>query len=99
MSRRKYWILGLLGALSVGALAFAGRNLLSPKLTLGKDQREYLFTIEHHGLILGRVGFSRIAQAIKNGDPEGLLALFADGFEGEVLGQPHEARFEHDSTR
>jgi hypothetical protein len=99
MSRQRSWILGLLGALSLGALGFAGRDLLWPKLTLGKDQREYLWTIEHHGLILGRLGFHRIAQALKNGDAQALLALFADRFEGEVLGQPREVRLEYDSTR
>jgi FG-GAP-like repeat len=156
MSRRKYWLLGLLVALSLGGLTFAGRDLISSKfgmnmwhrglappvkpaatatpeaqaagtmsvaprtpatsqeppepgeaetkqatseLTLGKDQREYLWQVEHHGLILVRLGFPRIAQALKNGDSQGLLALFAEGFEGEVLGQPREVRFEHESAR
>jgi len=99
MSRQRSWSLGLLGALSLGALTFAGWDLVSPKLPLGKEQREYLWTIEHHGLILGRVGFPRIARALKDGDPQALLALFADRFEGEVLGQPREVRFEHDSMR
>jgi hypothetical protein len=83
----------------VGALAFAGRHLFSPDITLGKDQREYLWTIEHHGLILGRLGFPRIAEALKNDDPHALLGLFADGFEGEILGKPREVVFEHDSMR
>jgi hypothetical protein len=68
-------------------------------LTLSKEQREYLWQVEHHGLILGRLGFPRIAQALKNDDPRAFLALCADGFEGEVLGQPREVRFEHDATR
>ena len=55
------------------------------ELTLGKEQREYLWQIEHHGLILGRVGFTRIAKAIKNGDAPASLPLLAEGFEGEVL--------------
>jgi hypothetical protein len=89
----------LLGTLSLGALTFAGRHLYSPRLPLGKEQREYLWTIEHHGLILSRVGFSRIAEALKKGDAQALLALFAGRFEGEVLGQPREVRFEHGSIR
>jgi hypothetical protein len=68
-------------------------------LTLGKEQREYLWQVEHHGLILSRRGFSRIAKALKDNDAGALLALFADGFEGEVPGQPREVRFERDAIR
>jgi hypothetical protein len=99
MWRQRGWRLALLVALCLGALSFAGWGFLSRKLPLSKEQREYLWAIEHHGLILGRVGFPRIAQALKNGDPESILALFAPGFEGEVLGQPREVRFERDWMR
>ncbi|MFI5454435.1 MAG: FG-GAP repeat domain-containing protein [Isosphaerales bacterium] len=75
------------------------RKDVMPDLTLSKDQREYLWQVEHHGLVLVRLGFSRIAEALKNGNAQALLAILADGFEGEVLGQPREVRFEHDSTR
>jgi len=149
-------VLGALGVLSLGVLAFAGREFVSGRsgastsprgsarpvgtattaapqaqaartvssglkalatsdqpgapgegktkdatsdLTLSKDQREYLWQVEHHGLVLVRLGFSRIAEALKKGNPQALLALLADGFEGEVMGQPREVRFEHDSTR
>ena len=51
-------------------------------LTLGKDQREYLWQVEHHGLVLSRIGFRRIAEALKQGDASALLSLLADGFEG-----------------
>jgi hypothetical protein len=68
-------------------------------LTLSQEQREYLWQVEHHGLILGRLGFSRIARALRNADPQAFLALCAEGFEGEVLGQPREVRFEQDATR
>ncbi len=107
MGTQRFWLLGLVGAMSLGALTFAGRGFLkrevkrepTHELTLSKEQREYLWTIEHHGLILGRQGFSRIARAIEDDDRQALLALFADNFEGEVLGQPREVRFEHNSTR
>ncbi len=69
------------------------------ELTLGKDQREYLWQIEHHGLILSRLGFARIAKAIKNDDAPALLSLLSDGFEGEVLGEPREVRFDRDDIR
>jgi FG-GAP-like repeat len=107
MRKEGIWLIGLVGALALGALTFAGRSFLKrdvkPKrtheLALSKDQREYLWTVEHYGLILGRRGLTRIANALEDGDREALLALFADKFEGEVLGQPREVRFEHDSTR
>jgi hypothetical protein len=111
MRTEKFLLLGLVGAVSLGALTYAGRGLLKrdvksdvkPKvtqeLTLSKEQREYLWTIEHHGLILARHGFPRIGNALEDGDQQALLSLFASGFEGEVLGGPREVRFEHDSTR
>ncbi len=107
MGTQRFWLLGLVGAMSLGALTFAGRGFLkrdvkrepTHELTLSKEQREYLWTIEHHGLILGRQGFSRIARALEDDDRQALVALFADNFEGEVLGHPREVRFEHDSTR
>ncbi len=68
-------------------------------LTLGKDQREYLWQVEHHGLVLSRLGFSRIAKALKDDDPKAFLSLCAEGFAGEVPGHPREVRFEHDATR
>jgi len=68
-------------------------------LTLDQSQREYLWQIEHHGLILGRKGFPRIARALRNNDLQALLALLADDFQGELLGEPREVQFEHDSVR
>jgi hypothetical protein len=68
-------------------------------LTLAKEQREYLWQVEHHGLVLARRGFSRIAKALKADDTRALLALFAEGFEGEVPGQPREIGFERDAIR
>jgi hypothetical protein len=67
--------------------------------TLGKEQREYLWQVEHHGLVLARKGFSRIATALRTGDEQGLLALLAGNFEGEAPGDPREIRFEQDSIR
>ncbi len=85
--------------LGPSSVAQPGTNNALNDLTLGKDQREYLWQIEHHGLVLSRIGFSRIAEALKQGDASALLALMADGFEGEALGQPREVQFEHDGIR
>src|SRR5262249_51774572 len=111
MSRPRSWLLGLVGALAVGAIAFVSRHFVpggigtskgnqeapppaktvttalpeaqvagpvspnvqtpvvseqppasgegetkqaTPDLTLGKQQRDYLWQVEHHGLILSR---------------------------------------------
>ncbi len=70
-----------------------------PGLALDQGQRAYLWQVEHQGLILSRVGFSRIAEALKRDDLPALLALLSPDFEGEVLGQPRELRFEHKGTR
>jgi hypothetical protein len=68
-------------------------------LTLPKEQREYLWQVEHHGLVLSRRGFPRIAKALKDDDARALLALFADGFEGEAPGRPREVWFEREAIR
>ena len=56
----------------------------APGAILEKDQREYLWQVEHHGLILSRHGFSRLAQALRRNEPAAFLSLLADGdgFEG-----------------
>jgi hypothetical protein len=64
--------------------------------TLGKAQREYLWEVEHHGLILSRHGFSRIADALKKGDLKALLALMSDDFEGFRPEAPRETEYEQD---
>jgi hypothetical protein len=50
--------------------------------------------VEHHGLILSRHGFSRLAQALRRNEPAAFLSLLADGdgFEGSILDQPRELR-------
>lgn len=77
------------------------RNAGNPdaNLTLGQDQREYLWQVEHHGLILSRIGFARIADALKRADAAALRTLLADKFEGRSLGQPRETRFEYEGTK
>jgi hypothetical protein len=75
----------------------AGADLAG--LALGREQREYLWQIEHHGLVLSKLGFSRIAAALKQGDSDALLVLLGDGFLGEVLETPREVQFERDAIR
>jgi hypothetical protein len=71
----------------------------SSDLTLGTDQREYLWQVEHHGLILIRDGFSRFAQALRRNDTSAFNALMASGFEGSILDEPRETRTEDSSVK
>jgi hypothetical protein len=70
-----------------------------PDVTLSREEREYLWQVEHHGLVLSRYGFSRLAQALRRNDPAELEALLADRFEGRVPESPRETRLETGALR
>jgi hypothetical protein len=64
--------------------------------------------VEHHGLLLGRIGFRPLADALKRADAAGLAAMLADNFRGQVPSHPHRMEFrsevatverEHDDGR
>ena len=59
----------------------AGKN----ELTLPPEEREYLWNTEQHGNRLGQLGFSRIGQAIEQGDWQNLKANLAPGFTCQAL--------------
>ncbi len=69
---------------------------VDPSLPLDKEQREFLFQVEHHGLVLGKHGFSRIAKAVSQADAGALRQLLADDFAGQVLHEPREVRLAND---
>src|SRR6266436_5543585 len=48
------------------------------KLTLDEEQREYLWQIEHHGLLLSKHGFGAIKQALIRNDAKALHVLLAN---------------------
>jgi hypothetical protein len=64
------------------------------QVPLAQEEREFLWQVEHHGLLLSRHGFSRLAQALRRNEPAGFQALLADDFEGRVLDQPKETSLE-----
>ena len=64
------------------------------KLTLAEGEREYLWQIEHLGLVLGRHGFQPLANALSRGDRDALRDLLASGFLGLIPDKPHEVRLE-----
>jgi hypothetical protein len=64
----------------------------SPDLALDEDQRQFLWEVEHHGLVLSRHGFSPLGDALRRADGRALAALLADDFRGNDLHQPREVR-------
>jgi hypothetical protein len=64
----------------------------SSELALDEEERQFLWEVEHHGLVLSRHGFSSIADALRRTDGRALTALLADQFQGSDLRQPREVR-------
>src|SRR5438876_9718495 len=68
-----------------------------PKLSMDEAQREFLWDIEHHGLVLSRHGFRRLAEALSGADAPALAALLASSFSAQALHQPCEVRLADDT--
>jgi hypothetical protein len=63
-------------------------------LILDEGEREYLWQIEHHGLVLSRHGFASLADALGRGDPDALGNLLAPGFSARISNDPREVRLD-----
>jgi hypothetical protein len=57
---------------------------------MDEAQQAYLWEIEHHGLVLSRHGFRRLAEALSRADAPALTALLSPQFTGQTLHQPRE---------
>jgi hypothetical protein len=55
------------------------------------EQQAFLWDIEHHGNILGRIGFPAFTKALRDGDATALAPLLAPNFRGGLLREPYEA--------
>ena len=55
--------------------------------------------MEHYGLLLGRFGFPRLAQALRRDETADFLAVLDKTFEGQVLDQPRETRSDSSGIR
>jgi hypothetical protein len=64
--------------------------------TLDKTQREYLWKVEHNGLVLAQVGYAPLASALAGADEPALERLLASDFRGQVPSQPREVRADTD---
>ena len=59
---------------------------------LPDDEREYLWQVEHHGNVLVKHGFGRLAAALRAADRAALARLLADDFAGTDLADPRRVR-------
>jgi hypothetical protein len=100
MSRKYTWSKGLAAIVVACLLAAASlgwylaRDSAKPadpdagELTLSQEQREYIWQVEHHVLLLGKHWFSDFARALKNADGAALEPMLASDFKGETLREP-----------
>ena len=59
---------------------------------LPEVDRQYLWEIEHHGNVLSKHGFGRLAAALREGDPSAVARTLADNFTGTDLRDPQPVR-------
>jgi hypothetical protein len=55
---------------------------------MSEEQREYIWQVEHHVLVLSKHWFNDFAQALKNADGTALATALAADFKGRMLGEP-----------
>src|SRR5437879_938349 len=60
----------------------------TPPPGLDKEQREFLWQVEHHGNLLSKHGFGALADALHRGDAPALEALLAPGFVARIPREP-----------
>jgi hypothetical protein len=78
----------------IGAGQVAAPAPAAPALArLAEEERAYLWDIEHHGNVLSKYGFGRLASAIRDADRPVLEAMLAAGFSGNDLLEPRRVRF------
>jgi hypothetical protein len=74
----------------------ASSGTSAQKLSLDEAQREYLWQIEHHGMLLSKHGFGAVKAALVANNPLALSSLLAKDFTGSVYAQPREVRVTND---
>jgi hypothetical protein len=70
----------------------------APMPPLPESQRQYIWQVEHYGLLLGKVGFQPLADALKVDDAGRLAALLAGDFQGEVPSHPRRVRLDSEAA-
>jgi hypothetical protein len=57
-------------------------------LTLPEAEREYIWTIEHHGLLLKKYGIKPLGAALQRRDAPALTKMLPPDFQGQVVQKP-----------
>jgi hypothetical protein len=65
-----------------------------PPPSLDQAQRQFLWEVEHRGLLLGKHGFGPFSRAFSRRDADALAAFLADPFEGQAPQDPSPVRLE-----
>jgi hypothetical protein len=61
---------------------------------LDEAQREYIWQVEHHTLVLGKYWFHDLADALAHSDLKALTSFMSNDFRGQTLYKPLEERFD-----
>jgi hypothetical protein len=64
-------------------------DIAAAPVLMDDAQREYIWTIEHHGLLLAKQGFGALGKALAQHDRTALTSIFAKNFSGDLLGETH----------
>jgi hypothetical protein len=63
-------------------------------LTIPEAEREFLWSLEHHGNLLNKYGLKRLGAALAAEDRDALFAMFAPEFEARLFSQARRAKLE-----
>src|SRR6516225_3982018 len=58
--------------------------------SLPETEREFLWEVEHHGNLLNANGFAKLADGLRDANPDAMTTALADDFAGGLLLQPKE---------
>jgi hypothetical protein len=77
---------------TAGSPEKAAHDAASEQLTLPVEEREYIWQIEHCGLMLSKFGFKPLAECWSRGDANGIATRMASDFYGQLLQKPREVK-------
>jgi hypothetical protein len=84
--------LGIYSLFRAGPTPSPVEKSLADEVVLGQDQREYIWQVEHHALLLSKFWFHELADALAENDKAGLTAMLDKSFTAQVLRQGTEEK-------